>query len=64
MNKQIVICAGGAWNRPEQNLKKDFPTNALKLTHAIKPAGDDKIPQQVFYTWGSRYSSLFMRFNQ
>jgi uncharacterized protein (DUF2235 family) len=60
MNKRIVICADGTWNRPEKNLKKDFPTNVLKLARAIKPAGDDQMPQQVFYDWGvgSYYSSM------
>jgi len=52
MQKRIVICADGTWNRPEKDLKKDFPTNVLKLARAIKPFGEDKIPQQVFYDWG------------
>lgn len=52
MNKRIVICADGTWNRPEQNLKEDFATNVLKLARAIKPVGADKVPQQVFYDWG------------
>jgi uncharacterized protein (DUF2235 family) len=50
--KNIVICADGTWNRPEKNLKKDFPTNVLKLARAIKPTGKNGIPQQVFYDWG------------
>ena len=25
----IVICADGTWNRPEEDLQKDFPTNVL-----------------------------------
>jgi uncharacterized protein (DUF2235 family) len=29
--KRIVICADGTWNRPEEDLEKDFPTNVLKL---------------------------------
>jgi len=52
MKKRIVICADGTWNRPEKNLNKDFPTNVLKLSRAIKPIGNDKVPQQVFYDWG------------
>lgn len=52
MNKRIVICADGTWNRPEQNLKKDFPTNVLQLARAVKPIGKDHVPQQVFYDWG------------
>ncbi len=52
MRKRIVVCADGTWNRPEKNLKKDFPTNVLKLARAIRPVGNDKVPQQVFYDWG------------
>ena len=52
MGKKIVICADGTWNRPEQNLKEDFPTNVLRLARAIKPFGKNKAPQHVFYDWG------------
>lgn len=52
MNKRIVICADGTWNRPEQDLSKDVPTNVLRLARAIQPAGRDGRPQQVFYDWG------------
>ena len=52
MKKRIVICADGTWNRPEEDLSKDFPTNVLRLSRAIKPVGADKVPQQVFYDWG------------
>lgn len=52
MQKRIVICADGTWNRPEKNLKEDFPTNVLKLARAVKPVGKDQISQQVFYDWG------------
>jgi len=52
MNKKIVICADGTWNRPEEDLKKDFPTNVLRLARAIKPFGKDSAPQQIFYDWG------------
>ena len=50
--KRIVICADGTWNRPEENLKKDFPTNILRIARAIKPFSKDGTPQQVFYDWG------------
>ena len=47
----IVICADGTWNRPEEDIAKDFPTNVLKLSRAIKPSsGTTK--QHVFYDWG------------
>lgn len=52
MLKRIVICADGTWNRPEKDLKKDFPTNVLRLARAIKPLDSNQIPQQVFYDWG------------
>ena len=47
----IVICADGTWNRPEEDLAKDHPTNVLKLARAVKPAATDG-PQCVFYDWG------------
>ncbi len=47
----IVICADGTWNRPEEDLEKDFPTNVLKLARAIKPSGPN-LKQHVFYDWG------------
>jgi uncharacterized protein (DUF2235 family) len=50
--KRIIICADGTWNRPEQDLKKDFPTNVLKIARAVAPIGDDGVQQVVFYDWG------------
>jgi len=47
----IVICADGTWNRPEEDIEKDFPTNVLKLARAVKPSADD-VKQHVFYDWG------------
>nr|WP_320192890.1 DUF2235 domain-containing protein [uncultured Desulfobacter sp.] len=47
----IVICADGTWNRPEEDIQKDFPTNVLKLSRAIKPSADG-VKQHVFYDWG------------
>lgn len=47
----IVICADGTWNRPEEDLDRDFPTNVLKLARAINPS-DDLLKQHVFYDWG------------
>ncbi|MCL1477225.1 DUF2235 domain-containing protein [Marinobacter sp. M3C] len=52
MAKRIVICADGTWNRPEEDLQKDFPTNVLRLARAITPVAADGISQQVFYDWG------------
>jgi len=52
MKKRIVVCADGTWNRPEKNLKEDFPTNVLKLARSISPIASDGTPQQVFYDWG------------
>ena len=58
--KRIVICSDGTWNRPEEDLAKDFPTNVLLLARAIKPIAKDNIPQQVFYDCGvgSYYDKL------
>ncbi len=47
----IVICADGTWNRPEEDIEKDFPTNVLKLARAVKPSADG-VKQHVFYDWG------------
>lgn len=47
----IVICSDGTWNRPEEDLEKDFPTNVLKLSRAIKPSANN-VKQHVFYDWG------------
>jgi len=52
MSKRIVICADGTWNKPEKNLKEDFPTNVLRLARSIKPVAKNNVPQQVFYDWG------------
>lgn len=55
----IVICADGTWNRPEEDLEKDHATNVLKMARAIRPslAG---LKQHVFYDWGlgSYHSSI------
>ena len=53
----IIVCADGTWNRPEEDVEKDFPTNVLKLARAIKPtasaaANTKAIKQHVFYDWG------------
>jgi uncharacterized protein (DUF2235 family) len=47
----IVICADSTWNRPEEDIEKDFPTNVLKLARAIKPSAGS-LKQHVFYDWG------------
>ena len=47
----IVICADGTWNRPEEDIGKDFPTNVLKLARAVKPSAGG-VKQHVFYDWG------------
>lgn len=50
--KRIIICADGTWNKPEENLEKDFPTNVLKFSRAIKPVDGNGVAQTVFYDWG------------
>jgi len=47
----IVICADGTWNRPEEDIEKDFPTNVLKLARAVKPSSGG-VKQHIFYDWG------------
>jgi uncharacterized protein (DUF2235 family) len=55
----IVVCADGTWNRPEEDVEKDYPTNVLKVARAINPYNTD-LTQHVFYDWGlgSYHSSL------
>jgi uncharacterized protein (DUF2235 family) len=50
--KRIFICADGTWNRPEEDLEKDEPTNVLRLARAVSPLDDAGVPQVVFYDWG------------
>lgn len=47
----IVICADGTWNRPEEDVETDFPTNVLKLARAVVP-DENGVKQHVFYDWG------------
>ncbi len=35
--KRIIICADGTWNRPEENIEEDFPTNVLNFASCIAP---------------------------
>ena len=55
----IVICADGTWNRPEDDIEKNFPTNVLKLARSIAPNSREK-KQHVFYDWGlgTHHSSI------
>ena len=50
--KNIVICSDGTWNKPEENLKKDYPTNVLKTARAVAPLSETGEEQVVFYDWG------------
>lgn len=52
MSKRIVICADGTWNRPEEDVEKDTPTNVLRLARGIRSHDEQGSPQQVFYDWG------------
>ena len=47
----IVVCADGTWNRPEEDAERDHATNVLKLARAIKPTLRG-LKQHVFYDWG------------
>jgi len=57
--ENIVVCADGTWNRPEEDLEKDHATNVLKIARAIKPNAQG-VAQHVFYDWGlgSYHSSV------
>ncbi len=50
--KNIVICADGTWSRPEEDLRKDYPTNVLKMARAVAPVSPASTEQVVFYDWG------------
>jgi uncharacterized protein (DUF2235 family) len=50
--KRIIICADGTWNRPEEDVEKDFPTNVLKFARGIAPKDTKGNKQIVFYDWG------------
>lgn len=47
----IVVCADGTWNRPEEDFEKDHATNVLKMARAVKPIHQGN-HQHVFYDWG------------
>ncbi len=55
----VVVCSDGTWNRPEEDLEQDHPSNVLKLARGISPDIDDR-KQHVFYDWGlgAYHSSL------
>ncbi len=50
--KRIIICSDGTWNRPEENIEEDNPTNVLKFARGIAPKDKNGIKQIVFYDWG------------
>ncbi|TRX58997.1 DUF2235 domain-containing protein [Fulvivirga sp. M361] len=50
--KRIIICADGTWNRPEENIEEDHPSNVLKFARGIAPKDTEGIKQVVFYDWG------------
>jgi uncharacterized protein (DUF2235 family) len=52
MTRRIVICADGTWNRPEEDVESDVPTNVLRLARAAAPVDAAGDTQQVFYDWG------------
>lgn len=55
----IIVCADGTWNRPEEDLETDHASNVLKVARAIAPTHQGA-EQQVFYDWGlgSYHSAL------
>ena len=46
--KRLVVCCDGTW----QDLEKDYPTNVVKITQAIKHLDDRGIEQIVYYDEG------------
>lgn len=47
----LVICADGTWNKPEEDLAVDHPTTVLKLARAVAPSVKT-LKQHVFYDRG------------
>lgn len=50
--KRIAVCFDGTWNRPEEILGEDYPTNVLQFARAIRPTDGNGVEQVVFYDWG------------
>lgn len=50
--KRIAICFDGTWNRPEEKIGEDHPTNVLQFARAIRPSDGQGTEQVVFYDWG------------
>jgi uncharacterized protein (DUF2235 family) len=50
VKKNIVVCADGTWNHPEQ-ASSDCISNVLKVSRRIK-SQTGQHAQQVFYDWG------------
>ncbi len=46
--KRLVVCCDGTW----QKLSSSYPTNVVKIAQAVKPVGNDRTPQSVFYDEG------------
>ena len=46
--KRLIVCCDGTW----QDLKKDYPTNVVKMIQAIKPVDTHDIHQIVYYDEG------------
>lgn len=46
--KRLVVCCDGTW----QDLEKDYPTNVVKITQAIKHLDDNGIRQTIYYDEG------------
>jgi len=50
--KRIAICFDGTWNRPEETVGEEFPTNVLQFARSIRPSDGTGVEQVVFYDWG------------
>lgn len=54
MQKRLIVCLDGTWNKPETGKGKGRggTTNVLKLLRALKTTGDDGATQAVYYDRG------------
>lgn len=48
MGRRLIVCSDGTW----QDLYASYPTNVVKMTQAILPAGADGTSQIVYYDEG------------
>jgi uncharacterized protein (DUF2235 family) len=62
MNKKIIICCDGTWNKPEDDKPGRVPTNVLKLVRAIQPTDSGGNNQIVYYDQGIGTGGFFDKY--